>query len=165
MYVTQHAVARMSDRLGGMSEHLVGSLADIMGEVGVVAYLLPLEGPVVADDGSNGDTLVVIANDGSVETVYFRRSDQDMSAHYFGARRVVDMRPPGGAHWLRTPGGTVHHWQCPPCVGAWQRAIANWHDQRKRNPHREGTKLWQRWDEAHRPSRAIDPRTEAYWSA
>lgn len=62
------------------------------GEQGVVAYIAAtLDTPVRSDDGSNGDTVVVIAVDGSVETVYFRRSTQDMSAAFFGARKVITL--------------------------------------------------------------------------
>lgn len=94
MYVTQHARDRIADRLGeGVADGYVELLEQhYSDEYGTHAYLLRLPAPVRADDGSNGNVLVVIAVDGSVETVYFRRADQDLSPAYFGARRVHDMR-------------------------------------------------------------------------
>ena len=93
MFITQHARSRLAARLGHASEGICALLETYDGERGVVAYILAdLHPPVQADDGSNGDLLVVVVNDGSVETVYFRRHEQDTSPAYFGARKVVDMR-------------------------------------------------------------------------
>lgn len=94
MYVTEHAFARMVDRMGNArAQELANTLSTLNGERDTVAYIMGnLHEPVMADDGSNGDTMVAVAVDGSVETVYFRRSSQDLSAPYFGARKVVDMR-------------------------------------------------------------------------
>jgi len=90
MYVTAHASARLDQRLGWARTHeVLFSLEKTPGEPGTVAYVYPLGFELRADDGSNGDLLVVIAVDGSVETIYFRRSSQDISPEYFGARKVV----------------------------------------------------------------------------
>jgi hypothetical protein len=91
MYVTYHAAERIAARIESEIEadNLILRLEDIVGEPGTVAYAALLDAPIVTDDGSNGDTLVVIAVEGSVETVYFRRATQDMSASFFGARKVV----------------------------------------------------------------------------
>lgn len=100
MYVTQHAAVRIAERLAPDLADKVGRILDgTQGEGGVIAYLVgnvpasplpPLEGQWWVP--SNGDTLVAVANEGSVETVFFRRAEQDMSASYFGARKVVDLR-------------------------------------------------------------------------
>lgn len=94
MYVTRHAQGRMAARLGeAQARRWSAFLESAPGLPGVVAFLVAtLPVPVRADDGSNGDTLAVIAVDGSVETVFLRRSTQDMSASFFGARKVVDWR-------------------------------------------------------------------------
>lgn len=93
MYVTQHAKARIRDRLDRPDAHrAVALLERASGDIGTVAYMLANVAPKVADDGSNGDILIAVAVDGSVETVYFRRSTHDMSAAFFGADRVVDWR-------------------------------------------------------------------------
>lgn len=90
MYVTTHAEARISSRLGPLNAHVITrDLEQVVGEPGIIAYIMPGTGWMEADDGSNGDTVVVIAVDGSVETVYFRRSSQDMSPGFFGADKVV----------------------------------------------------------------------------
>lgn len=102
MYVTQHAAERINARLSLSDAHdTLTFLEGVQGETGVVAYIV---GTVPAygskPDGStpgwwvdsNGDTIVAVAHDGSVETVFYRRSSQDMSASFFGARKVVDMR-------------------------------------------------------------------------
>lgn len=91
MFITQHAYDRMLSRLGATrAAELRGELERLMGEPGTVAYLVgTYVEPFRADDGSNGDTIVAVAVDGSVETVFFRRSSQDMSAEFFGARKVV----------------------------------------------------------------------------
>jgi hypothetical protein len=50
-----------------------------------VIYLLRDYGPL--------GIIVAVAVDGSVETVYLRRPEQDMSTESFGlARKVVDLR-------------------------------------------------------------------------
>lgn len=76
MYVTGHARVRLSNRLGHTwADRLIDALERIDGEPGNVAIevaTLPEVG--YADDGSNGDRVVVIARDGSVETVMLRRS-------------------------------------------------------------------------------------------
>jgi hypothetical protein len=94
MFVTQHAYLRMSTRLGPIhADALERTLSALPGEQGTIAYILAdLPVPMWADDGSNGDILVGIAYDGSIETLYLRRSTQDMRAAFFGARRVVDLR-------------------------------------------------------------------------
>lgn len=94
MFVTQHARSRLAARLGtGPAASIAAVLETYDGERGVVAYILAdLHPPVQADDGSNGDLLVVVVDDGSVGTVYFRRSEQDTTPAYFGAHKVVDLR-------------------------------------------------------------------------
>jgi hypothetical protein len=68
-------------------------LESVAGGPGTVAYVLgQLPGKASTTDGSNGDMIVAVAVDGSVETVFYRRSSQDMSADFFGASEVVDMR-------------------------------------------------------------------------
>lgn len=96
MYVTAHAINRIYDRINARDgERLVGALERTTGEQGTVAYLLGrMPGKAHTADGSNGDVIVAVAIDGSVETVYYRRSTQDMSAGFFGARSVIDI---GGA--------------------------------------------------------------------
>lgn len=94
MFVTAHAHNRLAERVGGReADGIVRILETYNGEHGTVAYLLGhLSAKATAPDGSNGDVIVAVAVDGSVETVYFRRSSQDMSAAFFGARKVVDLR-------------------------------------------------------------------------
>ena len=92
MYVTAHASSRLDARLGWQWAHdVLFALEKVMGEQGTVAYIVQFIDRVhfEADDGSNGDVVVAIAVDGSVETVYFRRSSQDMSPEFFGAGKVV----------------------------------------------------------------------------
>lgn len=101
MYVTQHAASRIAVRLDRSTAEWVERVLDgHKGEQGVVAYIVgnvPAPGtppelrPAWWLD-SNGDTLIAVANEGSVETVFFRRASQDMSAGFFGARKVVDLR-------------------------------------------------------------------------
>lgn len=94
MFITFHAAQRLQVRLGdAFSDTITAMLEAWEGERGTVAYIvMDLPRHTLADDGSNGDVLVVVAVEGSVETVYFRRSSQDMSAQFFGASRVVDTR-------------------------------------------------------------------------
>jgi len=71
---------------------LIERLERIYGEPGTVAYIVGiLPAKMSAADGSNGDVVVAVAIDGSVETIYFRRASQDMSAEFFGARKVVQL--------------------------------------------------------------------------
>lgn len=101
MYVTQHAAARIATRFPPDLADIVERILDgQQGEAGVIAYVVghvpEPAGPPLIDtrwwERSNGDLLVAVANEGSVETVFFRRAEQDMSARYFGARKVVDLR-------------------------------------------------------------------------
>lgn len=93
MYVTSHAQYRLEERLGVQEMvRIAGLLERTPGVLGSVAYICAsLHTPVIADDGSNGDTVIAVSKDGSVETVFIRRSSQDMSAEFFGAREVVDL--------------------------------------------------------------------------
>ena len=97
MFVTAHAYNRVVTRSDPwMGMRYVDLLERLAGEPGTIAYILGrIKGKVHTPDGSNGDVVVAVAIDGSVETVYFRRATQDMSAEFFGARRVVDLT--GGA--------------------------------------------------------------------
>jgi hypothetical protein len=98
MFVTSHAQSRIHSRLGyeGHAGHLhddadglLDQLEAMPGELGTVAYYWQLGQTRQSLDGSNGNLLVVIAVDGSVDTVYLRRSTQDMSPSFFGADKVV----------------------------------------------------------------------------
>lgn len=94
MYVTEHAAGRIGSRLlDREADEVRAKLDSTVGEDGVVAYVAArLSTPVLCEDGSNGDTIVVIAVDGSVETVMFRRSwNQTLAAHHFGARKLIDL--------------------------------------------------------------------------
>lgn len=93
MYVTQHAATRLEERVGVRHAYLLASMLERMsGQVGHVAYLLEDLPTVVTEAGSNGDVVVAIAIEGSVETIYFRRRDQDMSPEWFGVSEVIDLR-------------------------------------------------------------------------
>lgn len=100
MYVTQHARERIAVRFTPAIADKVERILDgTQGEPGVIAYIVgnaPAPGPAMSTGpwwlDSNGDLLVAVAHDGSVETVFYRRSSQDISASYFGASKVVDMR-------------------------------------------------------------------------
>jgi uncharacterized protein with NRDE domain len=94
VFVTAHAHNRLAARIGGRaSDALVSVLETHNGEQGTVAYILgTLPGKAKAADGSNGDVVVAVAVEGSVETVYYRRSTQDLSPEFFGARKVTDLR-------------------------------------------------------------------------
>lgn len=84
MYVTEHARHRLTQRLGVAGLDIGTMLGEWPGERGTVIYLLA--------DRPNG-VIVAVAVDGSVETVYLRRPEQDMSTESFGlARKVVDLR-------------------------------------------------------------------------
>jgi uncharacterized protein with NRDE domain len=97
VFVTQHAAERIRARLGdadwdaGYADRLVARLEAMPGQAGVRVYLTLLGADLAAPDGSNGDILVAIAGDGSVDTVYLRRRGQRLDAGYFGARSV---------HWV-----------------------------------------------------------------
>lgn len=94
MFVTAHALNRLASRMGAQQTGSVQRLLEsVTGAPGTVAYIVgAMTGKASTPDGSNGDLIVAVAIDGSVETVYYRRSSQDMSAGFFGAERVVDMR-------------------------------------------------------------------------
>jgi hypothetical protein len=84
MYLTEHARHRLTQRLGVAGLDVGATLEEWPGERGTVVYLLA--------DRVNG-IVVAVAVDGSVETVYLRRPEQDMSTESFGlARKVVDLR-------------------------------------------------------------------------
>ncbi len=105
MYVTDHARSRLTSRLGDKADALASVLETWEGERGTLAYIVAdLPEPVEAGDGSNGDLLVIVVVDGSVETVYFRRSTQDLSPEFFGAEKVVDKR----SYPLHTGGRMLH---------------------------------------------------------
>ena len=94
MFVNAHSHNRVMDRLGGfLGPLLIERLERIYGEQGTVAYIVAaLPSKAYAKDGSNGELVIAVAVEGSVETVYFRRATQDMSPGFFGARKVVDLR-------------------------------------------------------------------------
>lgn len=95
MFVTGHARARLHTRLGRdmrLVGAIIGRLEAVPGEQGTVAYLVArLDKPVDTGDGSNGDLVFAVAVDGSVDTIYLRRKEQDITARYFGARKVVNL--------------------------------------------------------------------------
>lgn len=76
MFVTAHARARLADRLGLTAGHLIADVLEARpGLAGHVAIEVAREPAYTAGkDGSNGDQVIVIARDGSVETVMLRRS-------------------------------------------------------------------------------------------
>lgn len=92
MYVTEHARGRLVARMGeDTAARLVGIFESWEGKPGVIAYIA---GTLYVDAvaGVRGTHVIVaVAQDGSVETVYFRRMGQDLSAAYFGASEVVNM--------------------------------------------------------------------------
>ena len=84
MYVTEHARHRLTQRLGVAGLDFWACLEERPGEQGTIIYLLA--------DQTNG-IVIAVAVDGSVETVYLRRPEQDISIESFGmARKVVDLR-------------------------------------------------------------------------
>ena len=90
MVVTQHARDRLATRFGAEWASSVSAIIETWdGERGIVAYILA---DIPSPDGSTGELLIIVANEGSIETAYFRRSEQDISPAYFGARKVVDKR-------------------------------------------------------------------------
>ena len=92
MFVTQHALRRLRDRLPEpIRQEVVGHLWAIPGRSGTQVYLVrQLPEYIVTEDGSNGNLVFAVAVDGSVETVYIRRNEQDNSPAFFGAERVWD---------------------------------------------------------------------------
>lgn len=104
MFITGHAAGRIGARLSDSdARDTFAMLESVAGEPGAVAYIVcnapDYAGkPSTSEPGwwytSNGDTIVALAREGSVETVFFRRSTQDMSPAFFGVRKVVDMRRP-----------------------------------------------------------------------
>jgi len=93
MHVTGHARARLHSRLGKnmrLVGAIIGRLEAEPGRPNTVAYIVAtLDTPVNTEDGSNGDTVVAVAVNGSVDTIYLRRGDQDLSAKFFRANEVV----------------------------------------------------------------------------
>lgn len=90
MFVTGHAADRVNARLGyDEAETLIADLEAVPGEPGKVVYYRHLGESRSARDGSNGDVIVAVALNGSVDTVFLRRSSQDMGEGHFGARKTV----------------------------------------------------------------------------
>lgn len=87
MYVTQHALGRLTSRMGldQSRNRIVRMLEALPGQPGSVAYMVA--------DSANGNIVIAVAIDGSVETIYFRRPTQDFSSVWFGSSKVVDLRP------------------------------------------------------------------------
>lgn len=94
MFITAHAYNRAMERLGPtLGSRFVEVCESIDGEPGTIAYIVgQLTRKAHTPDGSNGELVVAVAIDGSVETVFFRRASQDVSAAFFGARTVIDLR-------------------------------------------------------------------------
>lgn len=87
MFVTDHARARIEARLGyAWADSVTSALESLAGQTGKRAYhVATLPSMAYADDGSNGDHLVVVADEGSVITVMLRRSwDQPFRADALG---------------------------------------------------------------------------------
>lgn len=76
MHVTMHAQARIAARVGWrVAVPIIERLESTPGEPGTIAVeLVRFPSPVVNETGSNGDMLVAIVVDGSVETIMLRRS-------------------------------------------------------------------------------------------
>jgi len=68
---------------------IIGALEAVPGEPGTVAYIVERLDKPLQTESSNGDVVVAVAVDGSVDTIYLRRRGQDMSAGFFRARKVV----------------------------------------------------------------------------
>jgi hypothetical protein len=93
MFITAHAYNRAMDRMGATGDAFVAALEAIPGEPGTIAYIMgELTGKAHTPDGSNGELVIAVAIDGSVETLFFRRATQDITAGFFGARKVMDLR-------------------------------------------------------------------------
>jgi hypothetical protein len=94
MFVNAHSTNRINDRLGmWMGPRVLERLEGIMGQPGTIAYIVgDLPYKAQAKDGSNGELVIAVAVEGSVETVYFRRATQDISPEFFGAQWVFDLR-------------------------------------------------------------------------
>lgn len=84
MHVTAHAIARLSDRIGGTAaESIVRRLEALPGSADDVAIQVSRTG---------NTRIVVIARAGSIETVMLRRfSDQPFTAYALGVDRVERM--------------------------------------------------------------------------
>jgi hypothetical protein len=101
MFVTAHAINRLTARIGDYRGTRIVLLCEALsGQPGTVAYIMgavpgKVKAPAITDKwwlDSNGELVIAVAVDGSVETVFFRRASQDISAAFFGAHAVVDMR-------------------------------------------------------------------------
>lgn len=98
MYVSAHAIARITDRLTGpQAESIIRRLEAMPGALGDVAIEVYRQISVkrmtdTLPDMSNGDQIIVIARDGSIETVMLRRSwNQPFTASALGVDRVERM--------------------------------------------------------------------------
>ena len=93
MFITSHAKARMRSRLDAVLTRSIEShLESVVGVPGRYVYIVRyLAVPVLADDGSNGDVVLAIVEDGSVETVCFRRGTAGISDSWpeFTVRDIV----------------------------------------------------------------------------
>ena len=90
MYITQHAQRRIDGRLPApLAAEVTDTLESIMGKVGDVVYICRyLWPPVVADDGSNGTVVLAVTQDGSVETVCYRRGTEGIRESYPNAELI-----------------------------------------------------------------------------
>lgn len=92
VFVSQHARDRIEQRLNPVLAYsIIQRLEDNPGYQYTVVFVLHRDLNVVCDDGSNGDTLLAVAVEGTVETVYFRRGEQTYDPRHFGAQRVIDL--------------------------------------------------------------------------
>lgn len=99
MLVTSHARVRLRARLGDTeANRLIARFEAATGEIGAVAIeVARFDPPKRLSDGSNGDMLVVIVRDGSVETVMLRRSwNQPFTAEALGVDRTQTFVVPSG---------------------------------------------------------------------
>lgn len=95
MYVSQHAIARLAERLGaGHAAKLVSLLETLTGEPGNVAIEVHrYPWPDNAAEPMAGDQVIVIVRDGSVDTVMLRRSwNQPFTAPALCVDRVTRLR-------------------------------------------------------------------------